>query len=149
VTDDPALASPKALQLTQQHSHETASVSILLVEDNLSSAFIVRRLLTERFGYRTTLAISFQEAVHLIASQAASFQLLVSDISLPDGDGCELMRAFVRAKGPSARGIALSGRGLPEDISRSLAAGFSCHLTKPVTSDTLKVALEKAISGVD
>jgi PAS domain S-box-containing protein len=120
------------------------ALSILLVEDNLSSALILQRLLSQRFGHSCRLALTFYDADRIITIEKMVFDLLISDIGLPDGDGCDLMRAHKRQNGDDACGIALSGFGMPEDVSRSLAAGFSRHLTKPVSSATLKSAIDQA-----
>jgi CheY-like chemotaxis protein len=68
-----------------------------------------------------------------------NFGVLISDIGLPDGNGCELM-IKLREKG-SIQGIALTGYGMDEDIARSRAAGFVAHLTKPIRVQSLESAL--------
>ena len=76
------------------------------------------------------------------ATQAAAhsaFDLVISDLGLPDGSGTELMTKL--RSGYGLRGIALSGYGMEEDISRSLAAGFITHLTEPVDFGQLQRAL--------
>ena len=60
------------------------------------------------------------------------FDLLISDLGLPDGSGHDLMREL-RSRGHTFPGIALSGYGQEEDILRSREAGFAAHLTKPVS----------------
>ena len=63
------------------------------------------------------------------------FDLLISDLGLPDGSGHDLMRnPFAGAQFP---GIALSGYGQEEDILRSREAGFAAHFTKPVPRERL------------
>jgi CheY-like chemotaxis protein len=72
------------------------------------------------------------------------FDLLLSDIALPDGTGIQLMmqlRAITRIPG-----IAISGFGDDGDIERSLGAGFSGHLIKPIKLDDLEAAIERALS---
>jgi CheY-like chemotaxis protein len=78
------------------------------------------------------------------ALEAASWQnydLLVSDIQLPDGSGLELMRRIAQDVGTA--GIALSGYGSEGDIRDSLDAGFREHLTKPVTFQALEAAVRR------
>ncbi|MEO6871444.1 MAG: hypothetical protein ABI233_04400 [Chthoniobacterales bacterium] len=58
---------------------------------------------------------------------------------MPDGSGTEMMEQLRDKSG--LRGIALSGYGMDEDISRSRAAGFAAHVTKPVDYSQLKRAL--------
>jgi DNA-binding response OmpR family regulator len=100
---------------------------ILLVEDHEHSAKAIARLLG-RAGYEVRVVGSVKSA--LAAAEAAPFDLLVSDLGLPDGSGNDLMRQL-RAR-HNLRGIALSGFGMEEDIARSREAGFEAHLVKPV-----------------
>jgi CheY-like chemotaxis protein len=72
------------------------------------------------------------------------FDLLISDIALPDGTGMDLMmQLHAISKIP---GIAISGFGNNGDIERSLQAGFSEHLIKPIKLDNLEAAIERAIA---
>jgi CheY-like chemotaxis protein len=68
------------------------------------------------------------------------FDLVVSDLGLPDGSGLDVMRRLARQGVP---GIALSGYGMEEDLRRSREAGFACHLTKPVSLERLERALRE------
>ncbi len=61
---------------------------------------------------------------------AEKFDLVVSDLGLPDGTGIQLMQKLRADHG--LRGIALSGYGMEEDIARSREAGFVAHIIKPV-----------------
>ena len=71
------------------------------------------------------------------------FDLLISDIGLPDRSGYELMQEL-RAKN-GLPGIALSGFGMENDISRARAAGFSDHLTKPINFERLEKAIRNLL----
>ena len=74
------------------------------------------------------------------------FDLLISDIALPDGTGIDLiMQLRAISKTPA---IAISGFGNNGDIERSLQAGFSEHLIKPIRLDKLEAAIERAIADV-
>ena len=70
------------------------------------------------------------------------FDLLLSDIGLPDGTGWDLLREL-RAGARPIRAIAISGLGAPEDLERSESAGFSEHLVKPVAPEKLEEAVRK------
>ncbi len=65
----------------------------------------------------------------------SEFDLLVSDIGLPDGSGWDLLLQL-RAARP-IRAIAMSGLDAPKDIARSESVGFSEHMVKPVPPDKL------------
>jgi CheY-like chemotaxis protein len=108
----------------------------LLVEDHEPTRTSLAKLLIRR-GYEVRTATSLAEARALAA--AAPFDLLLSDLGLPDGNGCELMAEF--RHDASVRGIALSGYGMDIDVAQSRAAGFGAHLIKPVSVQVLEKAL--------
>ena len=118
---------------------------ILLVEDHPDTADQLSRLL-KRAGHDVSCAGTLREARDLTAikadaDSACPFDLLISDLGLPDGSGHELMRDF--GKCHNIPGIALSGFGMKEDVAESLAAGFVRHMTKPVDWQELRSAIEK------
>ena len=106
---------------------------ILLVEDNGDTAQTIKMLLTE-CGYVVETAADVRQALNAVES--ASFDLLLSDLGLPDGTGIDLMQEL-RRRGNAIKGVALSGYGLEEDMRRSKEAGFSAHLVKPADADAL------------
>jgi CheY-like chemotaxis protein len=123
---------------------EYRPLRILLVEDHADTAIQLSRLL-KKAGHQVTWASSIQEARTTVAGSLAGkgigsgFDLIISDLGLPDGTGHELMRELSsRHRLPA---IALSGYGLESDVQESLDAGFSCHLTKPVDWAELKQAI--------
>ena len=111
---------------------------ILLVEDHEPSRLALGRLLRNR-GMDVVHAASVAEAVRCAAE--GLFDLVISDLGLPDGNGCDLLRTLRAAHG--CRGIALSGYGAEADVGRSREAGFLAHLTKPVQVAALERALEQ------
>lgn len=119
-------------------AHASKDVSILLVEDHPDTARAMSKILKKR-GYQVHSAPSMAQALHI--ADTTEFDLLISDIGLPDGSGLELMRALC-SKRP-VKGIALSGFGMEEDVSRSRAAGFTEHLTKPVDIKHLEDAIAR------
>jgi PAS domain S-box-containing protein len=115
------------------------SLRILLVEDHADTAAHLMRLLRNR-GYEVVAADSVASAMAMMKTAAAD--VLLSDIGLPDGQGLELMPPFLKeANGRRVAGIALSGYGMPEDVRRSRAAGFTHHVTKPVDISQLEKTL--------
>jgi signal transduction histidine kinase/CheY-like chemotaxis protein len=114
---------------------------ILIVEDHEDTSHGMKLLLTRR-GYDVSIAPNVADALALV--RAEKFDLLLSDLGLPDGTGYELMEA-VRDTG--LRGVALSGFGMEEDLAKSQAAGFSEHLIKPVNIERLDALLAKFFSS--
>ena len=114
---------------------------ILLVEDNGDTALMMKMLL-ETFGYEVESAGDVAQALDAI--ETGTFDLLISDLGLPDRSGLELM-AEIRRRGNGLKGIALSGYGREEDVRRSEQAGFSMHLTKPVDADALIETVARVI----
>ena len=116
-------------------------VRILLVDDHLDTLNVMGRLLTG-CGHEVVTASTYGKA--LSVGQQQQFDLLISDLGLHDGSGYELMSALRAVS--SVKGIALSGYGMKEDIDRSLAAGFSAHLTKPCDLSVLNAAIQRVLS---
>ena len=115
------------------------SVRLLLVEDHEDTNQSLTRMLRRR-GYEVHTANDMRSALDIATSK--QFDVLVSDIGLPDGSGIDLLKAL-RAKG-EVFGIALSGYGMEEDIRRSHDVGFSHHLVKPVDLNKLDSIIQAA-----
>jgi DNA-binding response OmpR family regulator len=115
---------------------------ILLVEDHEDTARVMRRVL-ESAGYAVAHASRLAQARELAA--AHRFDLVISDVGLPDGTGLQLMRELQQAH--QLRGIALSGFGTDDDVAASREAGFSEHLTKPIDWDRLRDAITRLITS--
>ena len=111
---------------------------ILLVEDHPDTARIMRRLLMLD-GHEVQTAGDIATALDL-AGDNGRFDLLISDLGLPDGSGVDLMREL-RSRGNRIPAIALSGYGQEEDLRRTHEAGFAAHLTKPTSPDRLAEAI--------
>lgn len=111
---------------------------LLLVEDNPDIQKVLSRLL-ERSGHTVKTASSVHEALE--ATQSDHYDLLVSDIGLPDASGWELLRELRKTQTVPA--IAISGFGTPEDQEKSREAGFSRHLVKPINYQVLRDAIEQ------
>jgi signal transduction histidine kinase/CheY-like chemotaxis protein len=117
------------------------AVRILLVDDHEDTLEFMGRYLM-LCGHEIVAASTYGKA--LSAGQQQGFDLMISDIGLPDGSGYELMHEL-QALSP-IKGIALSGYGMKSDIDRSLMAGFSAHLTKPCDLSVLNATIEKVLS---
>ncbi|HEY4299993.1 MAG TPA: ATP-binding protein [Candidatus Didemnitutus sp.] len=116
-----------------------ASRRILLVEDHDITRTTLSRLLVRR-GFQVTSVPTATKACD--AARHSTFDLVLSDIGLPDSDGFSLMRKLRDEFG--LKGIALTGYGMEEDLARSTDAGFFAHLTKPISASVLDRSLEQA-----
>ena len=120
---------------------EARALRILLVDDHRDTCTALERLLVRR-GHLVAAAHNMRSAMEAAAHN--QFDLLISDIALPDGTGTELM-ACLRGMSP-VRGIAISGFGMNGDIEKSLNAGFSEHLVKPVKLEKLEAAMDRVMA---
>ena len=114
---------------------------ILLVEDHDDTARVLARLLNLS-GFHVHTTGTYAGAMDFCGKQ--DFDLLISDVGLPDGSGYDLMRE-VHARRCAAKGIAVSGYGTEQDVEQSLRAGFAEHLVKPVDFETLRDAIRRVI----
>jgi signal transduction histidine kinase len=114
---------------------------VLLVDDHHDTCIGMKRML-ERHGYKITVAHSAEQAVEKVRSE--EFDLLISDIGLPDRSGYELMREVRLNK--DLPGIALSGFGSEQDVYLAKEAGFAEHLTKPINFERLEKTIQTLLS---
>jgi PAS domain S-box-containing protein len=114
---------------------------ILFVDDHADTNAALKVLL-ERRGYTVVTAASVAGGLEL--SRIEEFDLLVSDIGLPDGDGTDLLRAIHKERPMNA--IAVSGYGTDADIERSRQAGFAFHLKKPIAFPELERAIAEMLA---
>ncbi|MCW1886198.1 ATP-binding protein [Luteolibacter flavescens] len=116
-----------------------AKARVLVVEDNRDARMAVV-LWLRTLEYEVTEADCVATALQLAGTR--EFDILISDIGLPDATGYELMSGL---RGKGIIGIAMSGYGQHDDVEKSKEAGFSDHLIKPVAPKTLESALAAAL----
>lgn len=130
---------------TAQDEHENC-YRVLLVEDHADTARVLARLLRGN-GHEVSTAYSVAEA--LAALRSDQFDVLVSDIGLPDGTGLDLIREARQQYGTKMPAVALTGFGMEDDVARTKEAGFNSHLTKPVNFARLEQTIQQACKGED
>lgn len=131
--DTPPVAAPPA-----------APLRVLLVDDHEDTNRSLFLLLRRR-GYAVQTAVSIASALE-VADQH-SFDVVVSDLGLPDGSGLDLLAQLPTP--PTLGGIMVSGYGMDEDIARSREAGYKEHLSKPVSVDKLDAVIRRLAAGLD
>ncbi len=139
-TEPPKVKTPTSVGSDRDSSalEDGRSLRLLLVEDHEPTLRVMSRLL-ERAGHQLTTAGTVADA--LAAADSAAFDLVISDVGLPDGTGIELMSTLRKRHGLT--GIALSGYGMEDDVARTRAAGFVAHLVKPVDFNQLRHAVQE------
>lgn len=115
------------------------SVRVLLIEDH-SDTRNVLELLLKRCGYQTVTAKTAKDARARLGDM--NFDILVSDLNLPDGDGIDLVREAKQLH--PLKAIAVTGRTTAEERERGLRAGFDAYLTKPIDFHELRSAMRAA-----
>lgn len=115
---------------------------LIVVEDHAETAEGLKRFLSA-IGYQVFVATDMASALSLAA--AVEFDVLVSDLGLPDGSGWELLKRLSAER--RIRAIAFSGYNSPADRQRSAEAGFLEHLAKPLAPDQLCAAINRAAAA--
>ena len=115
-------------------------VRVLLVEDDPDGRDMVKHVLSENGGHVRAVE-SAAEALKALAE--STFDVVVSDIGMPEVDGYELLH-LIRARGNLVPAIALTAFARAEDRDKALGAGYAAHLSKPVEPP----ALIAAVAGI-
>lgn len=140
----PTLSAAEVATVPSRGNREAShhSLKILLVDDHEDTCAALEKLLVRR-GHLVAATHNLRSAME--AAVRNKFDLLISDVALPDGTGLDLMMRLRAIS--NIPGIAISGFGNNGDIERSLRAGFSEHLIKPIKLEKLEAAIERAIAG--
>jgi CheY-like chemotaxis protein len=151
-----AQSSPTVLSSNPLQNTQVPSQKILLVEDNKSTALVMTRFL-KKLGHAVKTAYCVREGkerkvtilINFLALDMAAnnkFELVVSDLGLPDGSGFDLMKSLHGMYG--LRGICVSGYGMEEDLRKSRECGFDIHIVKPVEISSLQSAIAFVVQKI-
>lgn len=133
ITSGPTAAAPLALAAL-------ADTDFLIVDDSADTIAMLDQLL-KLGGARVTTASNGAEALRIASEK--EFDVILSDISMPEMDGFEFLKRLRRISGREhVPVIAITGFGRTDDVERARAAGFHSHLTKPLNLDALAAVLE-------
>ena len=133
-----ATSQPSIASSLPAPSGEFRPRRLLILEDHLDTLRVFARML-RREGFEVHETSTVAEAV----SAARPGDFLISDIALPDGDGCEVMR---RLSGLGITGIAISGFGTARDRERYRSAGFAEFFVKPVDVNQVVNAIGRILA---
>ena len=121
------------------------ALSILVADDEEGIRNLLRHWLQSQ-GHTVVLVNSAHEAVRLL--KAHTFDLVITDVVMPDGDGFELIAAFRKAQ-PQARIVAISGGGkyLQGPDCLKIARGLGAHaaVMKPFNWEQLHAGIDEAL----
>lgn len=134
----PLAASPALRKAKTPAKPAVRPLRILLVDDHAETRSVFARLL-KGMGHDDVAAATVRDALN--EAKSSRFDILLSDIHLPDGTGYDIVRQW-GANRPR-RAVAVSGFGGPEEAARSKASGFDRHLTKPVSFTDLEALLRE------
>jgi len=123
----------------------SASLRILLAEDNLVNQRLATRLLEKR-GHSVVVAANGRETV--TAFERESFDLILMDLQMPEMDGFEattVIREKEKATGSHLPIVALTAHAMKGDREKCLAGGMDGYLTKPIRPQELDELLESYV----
>ena len=145
---DRSLKQDKALEEDHKEPVELAGKYILLAEDMLINAEIMKQVLTMK-GLEVDHAENGKQALELFEkSDMDHYAAVLMDVRMPVMDGlaaAEAIRALDRVDAKDVPIIALTANAFDEDVKRSLQAGMNAHLSKPVDPEMLYKTLERMI----
>jgi CheY-like chemotaxis protein len=115
---------------------------MLMIEDNAHNAYLARVLLEQR-GHEVTVATTGTEGVALARDRP--YDLILLDLRLPDGDGCDFVPALAASGGfRSTPVVAVSAHAHTADRARALQTGCSAFVEKPIDVATFAARIEAA-----
>lgn len=137
--DDTIIEKPKKAvhPKVSDHFHR-----VLIIDDNVDIAEILSELL-QTIGHEVDIAYNGFEGI--VKAREFRPEVLLCDIGLPGMNGYDVARAFRADQGlKDIFLVAMTGYALPEDIQKSIEAGFDRHLAKPVELATLEQILAQS-----
>ena len=122
----------------------TRSLFVLVVDDNQDAADSLAELL-RLSGHDVDVAYNGMCALARV--RARTPEVVLCDLGLPELTGYEFAKAVRRELARTIRLVAISGYTQPEDIQRSLEAGFDAHVAKPAEPADIERWLSQALPG--
>jgi len=116
-------------------------IKILVIDDDESGREALA-LLLQSVGYMVVSTSNGEDALDIIAGE--QFQIIVSDLFLPDKSGFDVMHS-VRNVSPSTEVIVVTGHASAQTAVRAMKEGAFDYITKPIDFDELKIVILKAL----
>jgi DNA-binding response OmpR family regulator len=132
------------MQGVQERSNKEGSRNehVLLVEDEVSIANGLKMVLSEE-GYGVDVAMTGLDALKLFKD--TGFDLVVSDLRLPDIDGMDVIKA-IKQERPDTKVVIITGYPSVSTAVESAKMGVSDYLRKPFTDDDFLAAVSEALT---
>jgi CheY-like chemotaxis protein/two-component sensor histidine kinase len=121
---------------------DLSGVDVLIVDDHPDTLELLQ-FVVEASGARTWCAASVGQALALFETQRPS--VVISDLSMPDQDGFDLLTRIRALGGPRVPAVALTGLADAGTRARVLAGGFDAHLAKPVEPQALVATIRELL----
>ncbi|MDO4807969.1 MAG: amino acid permease [Coriobacteriales bacterium] len=132
------------------HAIDFSTKRVLIAEDNQINLEIAEFLM-EDIGFAVDTATNGKEALDkIVSSPAGTYDVLLTDIQMPQMDGYELAHRVRRLSDPKIAEIpivACSANAFQEDVQASLDAGMNAHLSKPIDLDVATRVLSQVLSS--
>ncbi|MGH9871323.1 MAG: response regulator [Pyrinomonadaceae bacterium] len=126
IPESPAPSTDTQSSIAEAEAHRWA-----LVVDDVADVTEMLAVLMTHAGYEVSTASNAQEAIAL--ARESHFDMIISDIGMPEMNGYELAKAIRLLPGyETVPLVAVTGYSMFDDRNRSLTAGFSEHVTKPI-----------------
>ncbi|HEX2056158.1 MAG TPA: PAS domain S-box protein [Nitrospiraceae bacterium] len=146
----PVLHSSSGATDDQERPDEVAPLRILLVEDFADNRRMIE-LYLKKTPHRLDMAVNGQAAVEMFTR--APYDLVLMDVQMPVMDGYAATRLIRKWEGERQRPpvpiVALTANALKGEVQKSLAAGCTAHLVKPIRKAQLLQAITQYTSGRD
>ncbi|HEX6283750.1 MAG TPA: ATP-binding protein, partial [Pyrinomonadaceae bacterium] len=145
LTDEAAVNRALTNAVLPLKSSALVDTDFLIVDDSEDTLAMLTQLLTLS-GANVTTATNGADALRIASER--EFDVILSDISMPEMDGFEFLQRLRQINGrQNIPVIAITGFGRAHDVERARAAGFYSHLTKPVNLDALAEVLQQLTAG--
>lgn len=119
-----------------------ATNNILVIDDDVSFCMLLNTFLTRK-GFTVSTAYSIEEAKQLF--DQTKFQLILTDVRLPDGDGVEILK-YVKEENPTIQVILMTGYTDIKTAVNAMKLGAFDYVAKPINSDQILDAIQQALS---
>ncbi|HEY9401079.1 MAG TPA: PAS domain S-box protein [Pyrinomonadaceae bacterium] len=140
------VAAPNAGDTTTEATCEVEGACHVLIVEDAPDTLEMLRVTFEVRGFRASVCATPEEALSIAADE--HFDIIISDIGLPNIDGYELLK-LLRSRALHLRDVpalALTGYAAQKDVDAALSAGFNAHLAKPFDPATLVATVDALLN---